>query len=157
MALYDMKELPHLVKPASLILIILQIIFVFAPGYRGFGWFVIMTTIIQLIVGVLVLLGMLVDIGLVRTSMWAVAEIGYSAAFTLFQAINFFFFLVNVFGHFNFWLLLGVFTSALLCLVWLFNAFQWWRARTPPPPSQPTTTPPPPKFTPSYPAGVNPA
>ncbi|VDN37161.1 unnamed protein product [Cylicostephanus goldi] len=74
MTMYDMKELPHLVKPATLILVILQTIFVFSPGYRGFQWFVIMTTIVQLIVCVLVFLAMLADItALTEAPMWPMA------------------------------------------------------------------------------------
>ncbi|EPB67816.1 hypothetical protein ANCCEY_13098 [Ancylostoma ceylanicum] len=155
-----MKELPHLVKPVTLILIILQTIFVFSPGYRAFGWFVIMTTIIELIVCVLVFIAMFANItALVEAPMWPMAEMTYSAVFAVFQVINFFYFIVNMFGHFNVFLLFGVFESALLTLVWLFNAFQWWRARSPPPSTtgNQATAAPPPQFAPSYPAGVNPA
>ncbi|KHJ82370.1 hypothetical protein OESDEN_17936 [Oesophagostomum dentatum] len=109
MALADMKELPHLVKPATLILIILQTIFVFSPGYRAFGWFVIMSTMIELILCVLVFLAMLANISaLIDAPMWPMAEMTYSGIFAVFQVIDFFYFIVNMFGHFNFWLLLGV-------------------------------------------------
>ncbi|VDL72160.1 unnamed protein product [Nippostrongylus brasiliensis] len=138
MALYDMKDLPHLVKPLTLILVIFQMVCVFSPGYRGFGWFPITTTIIE--------------------------EMGYSAVFVIFQVVNFFYFIVNMFKHFNAWLLLGMIESAFLAVVWLFNAYQWFRARTPTvPPStaasgrnQANATQPP-RFQPNYPAGVNPA
>ncbi|VDK49386.1 unnamed protein product [Cylicostephanus goldi] len=58
-------------------------------------------------------------------------EMGYSGVFTLFELINFFYFLVNMCKHYNFWLMCGEFFSAFLCLTWLFNALQWLRA--PPP------------------------
>ncbi|KAK6040917.1 hypothetical protein COOONC_21578 [Cooperia oncophora] len=180
MAMYDMKELPHLVKPVTLILIILQTIFVFAPGYRSFGWFVIMTTIIegedkkkidiliaiilpffQLIVCVLVFACIGFNItGLLNMPMWPMAEMTYSGVFVIFQVINFFYFIVNMFKHFNVFFLFGMAEAAFLALVWLFDAYQWWRARTPAAAAttgNQATAAPPPNFPPNYPAGVNPA
>ncbi|CAJ0606111.1 unnamed protein product [Cylicocyclus nassatus] len=132
MTLADMKGLPHLVKPVALVLILFQVIFVFAPGYRGFGWFVITTTMIQLIACILTFLLIFANITvLTEAPFWPMAEMGYSGAFTLFELINFFYFLVNMCNHYNFWLMCGEFFSAFLCLIWLFNALQWLRA--PPP------------------------
>nr|CDJ96587.1 unnamed protein product [Haemonchus contortus] len=98
--------------------------------------------------------------GLVDAPMWPMAEMTYSGVFVIFQVIDFFYFLVNMFKHFNAFLLFGMLESAFLALVWLFNTYQWYRARTP---SAATTTgnqataAPPPNFPPNYPAGVNPA
>lgn len=155
-----MKELPHLVKPVTLILTILQTIFVFTPGYRAFGWFVITTTIIELIICALVFTLIAVNAsGMLSAPMWPTAEMTYSGVFVVFQVINFFYFIVNMFGHFHICLLFGTFESAVLTVVWLFNAYQWFRARTPAPApgGNQATAAPPPNFQPNFPAGVNPA
>ncbi|KJH41610.1 hypothetical protein DICVIV_12409 [Dictyocaulus viviparus] len=160
MALYDMKELPHLVKPVTLILIIFQMIFVFSPGYRTFGWFVITTTIIQLLTCVFLVLAITLNVtALYNAPVWPVAEMSFSAVFVVFQLINFFFFIVNMFKHFNAFLLFGLVESSLLGLIWLFNGYQWFRARTPSSstPSNANQTNSTPRFAPTYPAGVNPA
>lgn len=162
MALYDMKELPHLVKPAALILVILQTIFVFSPGYRSFGWFVITTTIIELLVCVTLVLAMVLNVtALYNAPMWPMAEMTLSAVFVVFQLINFFYFIVNMFRHFNLFLLFGMVEAALLGIIWLFNAYQWFRARTPASSASngnQTGTGSQPRFpTSSYPSGVNPA
>ncbi|WKX97832.1 hypothetical protein Q1695_013485 [Nippostrongylus brasiliensis] len=165
MALYDMKDLPHLVKPLTLILVIFQMVCVFSPGYRGFGWFPITTTIIELILCTLMVGVMALNVVQpMNRPLWPTVEMGYSAVFVIFQVVNFFYFIVNMFKHFNAWLLFGMIESAFLAVVWLFNAYQWFRARTPTvPPStaasgrnQATATQPP-RFQPNYPAGVNPA
>lgn len=61
---------------------------------------------------------------------WPYAEMGYSALFCIFQLINFFYFIVNMFKHFHVCLLFGTFEAAFLALVWLFNVYQWFRARS---------------------------
>ncbi|KAK5983324.1 MARVEL domain-containing protein, partial [Trichostrongylus colubriformis] len=98
--------------------------------------------------------------GLLNTPMWPMAEMTYSGVFVVFQVIDFFYFIVNMFKHFNVFLLFGVIGSGFLTVVWLFNAYQWYRARTP---TATTTTgnqataAAPPHFAPNFPAGVNPA
>ncbi|VDO66312.1 unnamed protein product [Heligmosomoides polygyrus] len=85
------------------ILTILQTIFVFTPGYRAFGWFVITTTIIE--------------------------EMTYSGVFVVFQVINFFYFIVNMFGHFHICLLFGT-LLVILQTVFVFvpgiRSFGWF-------------------------------
>ncbi|VDM84595.1 unnamed protein product [Strongylus vulgaris] len=88
---------------------------------------------VQLIVCVLVFLAMMASLtALVEAPMWPMAEMVYSAMFAVFQAINFFYFLVNTFSHFNFWLLLGVVSCGFSpkskhrsSLVSLFDAYEF--------------------------------
>ncbi|KAJ1367918.1 hypothetical protein KIN20_028946 [Parelaphostrongylus tenuis] len=162
MALYDMKELPHLVKPVALILVVLQTIFVFAPGYRSFGWFVVTTTIIELLICVTLVLALVLNVtALYNAPIWPTAEMTISAVFVVFQVINFFYFIVNMFKHFNLFLLFGMAETALLGIVWLFNAYQWFRTRTSASSASNANhagAGAQPRFaTPSYPAGANPA
>ncbi|WKX97833.1 hypothetical protein Q1695_013486 [Nippostrongylus brasiliensis] len=159
MAFYHMRELPHLVKPVTLILTILQTIFMFAAGYRGFGWFIYTTTIIELIVCTVVFTVVGGDAELVNMPMWPMAELTYSGVFVVFQIIDFFYFLVNMFSHFNAWLLFASFESAFLTIVWLFNTYQWFRSRTPATAAagNQATAAPPPNFPPNFAPGANPA
>ncbi|VDM62887.1 unnamed protein product [Angiostrongylus costaricensis] len=120
------------------------------------------TSLEDLLVCVTLVLAMVLNVtALYNAPVWPMAEMTISAAFVVFQVINFFYFIVNMFKHFNVFLLFGMAEAALLGVVWLFNAYQWFRARTPATSASNGNQPgggAQPRFaTPSYPAGVNPA
>uniref|UniRef100_A0A1I7X3A4 MARVEL domain-containing protein n=1 Tax=Heterorhabditis bacteriophora TaxID=37862 RepID=A0A1I7X3A4_HETBA len=135
MSMYDLKNLPHIVKPVALvsilILLIFQALFMFIEESDPFGWFVMLTTIVQLIVCVFAFSVFALDVPLFVTApIWPVAEMTYSGVFTICEIINAVYFLINFFGNFGrewLLLLLSLAVCVLLALVWAFNTLQIYK------------------------------
>ncbi|CAI4232980.1 unnamed protein product [Auanema sp. JU1783] len=112
MSFDDMKTLPHVIKPFTLFLVILQMIFLFSPSYKDFGWFPMTTTILMLIVSTIVFVFFALDVAIVtRSPYWPLAELIYAGVFAVSSAINTFYFFFNIFTPFNFWFVLGTVSS----------------------------------------------
>ncbi|PIC45534.1 hypothetical protein B9Z55_005518 [Caenorhabditis nigoni] len=159
MGYQEMKEMPQVLKPAFVLLTLLQIIFMASPGLRGWGWFICLTSILEFITALGVFAAVFFDLLFTKSGQWVLVELGYSAIFCVCSALNTFYYFVNIFYLFNFWFLLATINSVLLVLAYGLNALVHWTARTSGTSStsstgnQATAAPPPS----AYPAGVNPA
>ncbi|CAD6192109.1 unnamed protein product [Caenorhabditis auriculariae] len=153
----QMKEMPHILKPALLLLTLLQIIFMASPGLRGFGWFVCLTSILEFIVAIAVVAAFFVHISIIDHSYYNLGELGYSAVFAVCSVLNTVYYFCNIFYHFNFWFLLATAVSVFLVLAYGLQALVCFNNRNISSSggggsNQATAAPPP-----SFPAGVNPA
>ncbi|KAF1765688.1 hypothetical protein GCK72_005641 [Caenorhabditis remanei] len=158
MGYQEMKEMPQVLKPALLLLTLLQIIFMASPGLRAWGWFVCLTAILEFITAIGVFGAVFFDLLFTKSGQWVLIELGYSAVFCVCSALNTIYYFCNIFYHFNFWFLLATIISVLLVLAYGLNTLVHWTARTGTTSTSSTsnqaTAGPPPS---AYPAGINPA
>ncbi|CAA93849.1 MARVEL domain-containing protein [Caenorhabditis elegans] len=159
MAYKDMMEMPGVLKPALLLLTLLQIIFMASPGVRGWFWFICLTSILEFLAAIAVVAVVFLDLTFTRSGQFVIIELAYSGAFCVCSALNTIYYFCNIFYHFNFWFLLATIVSVLLVLAYGLQALMAWtsmsasRTSSSHTSNQATAGPPPTV----YPAGANPA
>ncbi|GMS84608.1 hypothetical protein PENTCL1PPCAC_6783, partial [Pristionchus entomophagus] len=150
MSLQDMKTMPHILKPFTLLLSILLCLFSFISPNRAFIWFPEAASVIMVIVTLVVFVLHLIDTAVLITSpIYPLIELGYTGLFAIANLLSVIVFFGGLFTGFDLLLIVSIGLSVLLGMTFALMGVIAFRSRNTPSSSNQATAP-------SFPAGINP-
>ncbi|KAF8360343.1 hypothetical protein PRIPAC_87266 [Pristionchus pacificus] len=152
MSLEDMKTMPHILKPFTLVLSVLFCLFTFLCPYRAFIWIPEASSVIMVIVTLVVFILHLIDTAvLISTPIYPFIELGYTAIFFIACLLSVIVFFCGLFFTFDLLLIVSIGLSVLLGMSFGLMGMITWRSRNTASTSNNQAT-----ASPSFPAGINP-